>query len=53
MRKGGVASVVLIVAGALLVADDGRAANAIRGGLLWDRWWAVNGAPAPAGTHPL
>ncbi len=29
------------------------AADPIRGGLLWDRWWKVNGAPQPSGTHPL
>lgn len=28
-------------------------ANTVRGGLLYDRWWRVNGAPAPAGDHPL
>jgi mono/diheme cytochrome c family protein len=28
-------------------------ADALRGGLLWDRWWVVNGAPEPAGDHPL
>ncbi|MCB9853083.1 MAG: hypothetical protein H6819_08305 [Phycisphaerales bacterium] len=27
--------------------------DAIRGGLLWDEWWEVNGAPAPTETHPL
>jgi thiosulfate dehydrogenase len=25
----------------------------VRGGLLYDKWWAVNGAPEPVGTHPL
>ncbi len=29
------------------------AADAIRGGLLWDQWWVVNGAPVPTGDHPL
>ena len=28
-------------------------ADAVRGGLLYDRWWRVNGAPTPAGDHPL
>ncbi|MGE0481782.1 MAG: hypothetical protein AB7Q17_15050 [Phycisphaerae bacterium] len=27
--------------------------NALRGGLLYDRWWFVNGAQEPAGDHPL
>lgn len=35
------------------------AADLVRGGLLFDRWWRVNGAPAPTdsntegGSHPL
>lgn len=28
-------------------------ADPIRGGLLYDKWWRVNGAPAPTGDHPL
>ncbi|MDO8630812.1 MAG: choice-of-anchor V domain-containing protein [Phycisphaerales bacterium] len=28
-------------------------ADPIRGGLLYDKWWLVNGAPAPTGDHPL
>ncbi|MEK7730487.1 MAG: hypothetical protein AAB363_01385, partial [Planctomycetota bacterium] len=27
--------------------------DARRGGLLYDKWWVVNGAPAPTGKHPL
>lgn len=27
--------------------------DARRGGLLYDKWWVVNGAPAPTGNHPL
>lgn len=27
--------------------------NAYRGGLLWDKWWAVAGAAVPTGDHPL
>jgi mono/diheme cytochrome c family protein len=27
--------------------------NARRGGLLYDKWWVVNGAPSPTGNHPL
>lgn len=40
--------------------DDGEAAagalpptaNVARGALLYDRWWAETGAPAPTTTHP-
>lgn len=28
-------------------------ADAVRGGLLYDRWWTVNGALEPVGDHPL
>ncbi len=28
-------------------------ADAVRGGLLYDKWWKVNGAPEPTGDHPL
>jgi len=28
-------------------------ADPVRGGLLYDEWWAVNGAPTPTGDHPL
>ncbi len=28
-------------------------ADPVRGGALYDRWWAVNGAPQPTGDHPL
>jgi hypothetical protein len=28
-------------------------ADPVRGGLLYDRWWIVNGAAVPAGNHPL
>ena len=28
-------------------------ADELRGGLLWDKWWKVNGSPAPTGDHPL
>ncbi len=31
----------------------GGAADQIRGGKMWDKWWAVNGALAPSGDHPL
>ena len=29
-----------------------NSADPVRGGLLYDLWWAVNGAPAPTGTNP-
>jgi thiosulfate dehydrogenase len=28
-------------------------ADAVRGGLLYDRWWTVNGALEPVGDHPI
>jgi thiosulfate dehydrogenase len=28
-------------------------ADPVRGGMLYDKWWAVNGAPEPSGNHPL
>jgi len=28
-------------------------ADYVRGGLLYDRWWSINGADAPTGNHPL
>jgi thiosulfate dehydrogenase len=30
-----------------------EAADAIRGGLMYDKWWDVTGAEAPTGEHPL
>ncbi len=27
--------------------------DALRGGLLWDKWWLVNGNVSPTGDHPL
>lgn len=35
------------------VPDDCVWGNGIRGGLLWDEWWRVNGASRPHDTHPL
>ncbi len=32
---------------------DFVAADANRGGLLYDKWWVVAGVPAPSGDHPL
>lgn len=28
-------------------------ADPVRGGLLYDKWWAVNGQPEPSGNHAL
>ncbi|MFQ5501592.1 MAG: DUF4215 domain-containing protein [Phycisphaerae bacterium] len=43
--------------GTITLTNDGvpciPAGDPIRGGLLYDRWWFVNGAPAPTGDHPL
>lgn len=39
-----------------VVCDSGCqsiANNGLRGGLLWDRWWTVNGSETPPGDHPL
>jgi len=35
------------------MTDACGVADAIRGGLLYDRWWAVRGLAAPDGEHPL
>jgi hypothetical protein len=37
----------------LTSAGTAQAADAARGGRLWDKWWAVNGAAQPTGDHPL
>jgi thiosulfate dehydrogenase len=58
----GDSDVALIDVGAWVAAATGPTttvpaeyvlADPIRGGLLYDRWWRVNGAPTPAGNHPL
>jgi thiosulfate dehydrogenase len=41
------------VSGLTLGPDTTLSGDALRGGLLWDKWWTVNGAPAPVGNHPL
>jgi len=35
------------------LSDACGAANALRGGLLWDEWWEVLGELAPPEEHPL
>jgi hypothetical protein len=42
-----------VVAGALGTATSAQAADAIRGGLMYDKWWKVNGAGTPSGEHPM
>jgi thiosulfate dehydrogenase len=42
-----------LLAMAVVWASVAQAADAIRGGLLWDRYWRVNGATQPTGNHPL
>ncbi|MDP7030387.1 MAG: FG-GAP-like repeat-containing protein [Phycisphaerales bacterium] len=37
----------------LALAMPAWAADAVRGGRLWDTWWLESGAPRPTGTHPL
>jgi mono/diheme cytochrome c family protein len=42
------------IAALLLVSTAGPAtADGIRGGRLYDKYWADNGAPVPTGDHPL
>ncbi len=41
------------ITGTTIGPDTALNGDAIRGGLLWDKWWAVNGSPAPTGNHPL
>ncbi len=31
----------------------GALADELRGGLLYDKWWVINGSPEPTGVHPL
>ncbi len=38
------------VSGACLPIPGG---NGLIGGLLYDKWWLINGAPEPTGDHPL
>jgi len=48
--------VILTLAVAALVAISTAlpaAADGIRGGKLYDKWWNVNGEPVPTGDHPL
>jgi hypothetical protein len=44
--------VILIVAVMFLSAGI-AVADELRGGLLYDKWWAINGNPEPTGEHPL
>lgn len=48
---------LLISSGILLIATTGVGAqeegDAVRGGLLYDQWWAVLGQDAPEGDQPL
>ena len=39
----------------LVSVDESKlaTADAVRGGLLYDKWWTVNGATEPTGNHPL
>ncbi len=36
-----------------LSSSKATAQNAINGGLLYDKWWVMIGAPTPVGDHPL
>src|SRR3990170_2753794 len=48
---------LLISSGILLIATTGVGAqeegDPVRGGLLYDQWWAVLGQDAPEGDQPL
>ena len=37
----------------LTLAGPDCAADGVRGGLMWDKWWTVNNAVTPTETHPL
>ncbi len=52
MSSRKIAGVVLIVA-VMLLSTVVAVADEFRGGLLYDKWWAVNGSPEPTGDHPL
>ena len=41
------------VAASMALLAIGAVAAEIRGGLLYDKWWVVNGSPEPTGEHPL
>jgi len=41
------------IVAAVLLAAIGAAADDLRGGLLYDKWWLINGAEEPTGDHPL
>lgn len=41
------------ISGVTIGPDVTLVGDAIRGGLLWDKWWRVTGAAAPGGNHPL
>ncbi len=43
----------LIGYGAARISAQGSEGNPVRGGVLYDQWWAVTGAEPPAGDHPL
>jgi len=47
------ATLGMTTAAILLGASAGLAADGVRGGQMYDEWWAVNGAPEPQGEHPL
>ena len=42
-----------LAAAVLLLASSGSAADELRGGILYDKWWVVNHGSEPTGEHPL
>ncbi len=41
------------VAASMALLAIGAVAAELRGGLLYDKWWVINGSPEPTGEHPL
>lgn len=52
MSSRRIAGLTLVVVAILLTAV-GAVADEIRGGVLYDKWWNVNGEQEPTGDHPL
>ena len=55
MKKSTVLALTLVVVGSLLLVTvaSAQGGTVSRGGQLYDQWWKVVGADAPADDHPL
>ena len=42
-----------VITAAVLLVAIGAVADDLRGGLLYDKWWLINGTEEPVGDHPL